>query len=110
MEPGDTAVGQKTMAIVETLDIFPTICELAEVSKPDFVEGVSLVPIMKDPGSTGRPAIGYTRDQRTLRTQTHRLILHKNGGVELYDHTSPEKETKNIAQENSELVLSLIHI
>ena len=104
VEPGDTAVGQKTMAIVETLDIFPTICELAEVSKPDFVEGVSLVPIMKDPGSTGRPAIGYTRDQRTLRTQTHRLILHKNGGVELYDHTSPEKETKNIAQENSELV------
>jgi len=104
VEPGEAAVGQKTMAIVETLDIFPTICELAEVAKPDSVEGVSLVPIMKNPSADGRPAVGYTGGQRTLRTQTHRITIHKNGGVELYDHTTPEKETKNIAQENSELV------
>jgi len=32
VEPGDAAVGQKTMAIVETLDIFPTICELSKAS------------------------------------------------------------------------------
>ncbi len=100
----ETATGQKTEAIVETLDVFPTICDLTRVSKPDFVEGVSLVPIMKDPSLAGRPAVGYKAKVRTLRTQSHRLILHKNGGVELYDHTSPEKETKNIAQTNPELV------
>jgi len=78
--------------------------ELAEVSKPEYVQGQSLVPIMKDPSLAGRPAVGYWRAMRTLRTEAHRLILHKNGGVELYDHTTPEKETNNIAQEKSELV------
>jgi iduronate 2-sulfatase len=104
VEPGDAHVGGKTMAIVETLDIFPTICDLAEVSKPDFVEGVSLVPIVKDPSLAGRPAVSYSKKNRTLRTQSHRLILHKDGGVELYDHNSSEKETKNIAEGNTELV------
>jgi len=104
VEPGDGQSAQKSMAIVETLDIFPTLCDLTEVSKPDFVEGTSLAPILKDPSLAGRTAVSYTGKTRTLRTESHRLILHKDGGVELYDHNSPEKETKNIAEGNSELV------
>ena len=52
-------------------------------------------------------AISHTGDIRTLRTQTHRLVVHTDGQYELDDHTSPEKETKNIAPENSELVKQL---
>ena len=103
----EMATGQRTEAIVETLDIFPTICDLTQVSKPDFVEGESLVPIMENPSLAGRPAVAYKAKARTLRTQSHRLILHKNGGVELYDHTSPEKETKNIAEGSDELVAQM---
>lgn len=99
--------GQKSDAVVATLDIFPTICELTGVATPDFVEGKSLVPNMKDLSLAGRPAVAYSGKGRTMRTEEHRLTVHRNGGVELYDHTSPEKETKNIAKENVELVSQL---
>jgi len=74
------------------------------VAAPDFVEGVSLLPIMKDPSSLGRTAIAYGKGKRTIRTPTHRLILHGKGAVELFDHTTPEAETKNIAEANPDLV------
>ncbi len=99
--------GQKTQAMVETLDVFPTLCELTGLAQPDLVQGVSLVPMLENPQSSGHSAIAYQGRARTIRTHTHRLILHNNGDVELYDHTSPEQETKNIAKDNSELVQQL---
>lgn len=107
VEPGDAKAQQKSNAIVETLDIFPTICDLMGVPKPDFVEGTSLAPMLEDPSLPGRTAVSYTNQIRTLRTKTHRLTVHGEGEYELYDHTSPEKETKNIAQESPELVKQL---
>ena len=41
----------------------------------------------------------------TLRTGTHRLIVHNDGHAELYSHESPEKETLNMAASNAERVL-----
>ena len=37
----------------------------------------------------------------------HRMTLHQDGFVELYNHTTTEKETKNIAEEYPELVKEL---
>ncbi|TWU26720.1 Choline-sulfatase [Novipirellula galeiformis] len=99
--------GEPTNAMVETLDIFPTLCELTGLPTPDFVDGVSLKPILDDPKSAGHPAFSYFRSAKTIRTETHRLIRHKNGHVELYDHGSAAKETENIASENSLLVETL---
>ena len=53
-------------------------------------------------------AISYGAGARTIRTDTHRLIAHKNGYAELYDHTSAEKETRNIAEANPDLVERLL--
>ena len=41
--------GRKTDALVELLDLYPTLCELAGIRKPDHLEGKSLVPILEDP-------------------------------------------------------------
>jgi len=82
IEPGDTDLQQKSMAIVETLDIFPTVCDLMNVDKPDFVEGTSLAPMLEDPSLPGRTAISYTKQIRTLRTKTHRLVVHGEGKYE----------------------------
>lgn len=105
--PGIKKSGQATDSMVETLDLFPTLCELAALPKPEFVHGVSLRPLLEDPASPGHPAIAYAGNARTIRTDTHRLILHKDGYSELYDHTSAEKETKNIAEGNASLVKEL---
>ena len=99
--------GELSDAVVETLDVFPTLCELAGLPEPEFVQGVSLGPILDDPTSMGHPAISYRRGARTIRTRTHRLILHDDGFAELYDHTSPEGETANVAAVNATLVAEL---
>ncbi len=105
--PGMEHVGSKTNAIVETLDIFPTLCDLAGVEIPNFIQGVSLKAILENPDTTGHPALAYINDVAAIRTSTHRLLLHKDGYVELYDHTSSESETKNVADNNPELVEEL---
>jgi iduronate 2-sulfatase len=104
---GIASPGQATQSVVETLDIFPTLCDLARLPKPDFAQGVSLRPILDAPNSPGHAAISYAR-ARTIRTPTHRLIAHPDGLVELYDHTTPEQETRNVAADHPELVEKLL--
>jgi arylsulfatase A-like enzyme len=38
-----------TKSMTEFVDIFPTLCDLANVPIPSHLDGVSIVPIMKDP-------------------------------------------------------------
>ncbi len=99
--------GEATQSIVETLDVFPTLCDLAGLPKPKFTQGVSLRPILNSPDAPGHPAISYRRG-RTIRADTHRLILHRDGFVELYDHTTPANETRNVAADNPQLVQQLL--
>ncbi len=96
--------GQPTDSTVQAMDLFPTLCELTGLATPDFAQGVSLQPQLEDPATPGHPAVSYFGTNRTIRTKTHRLVLHKDGFAELYDHTSPEKETRNVAEENKPLV------
>ncbi|PQV49010.1 iduronate 2-sulfatase [Jejuia pallidilutea] len=101
--------GKKSDAFVETIDVFPTLCELSELPVPNFAHGVSLKPILDNPEAEGHSVAGYYTNASTLRTPNYRFIQHKIGDVELYNHNSTEKETKNIANENQELVNTLKH-
>jgi iduronate 2-sulfatase len=102
--------GEPTDSIVETLDIFPTLCELAGLPQPDFCDGVSLRPILGKPLALGQGvAISYN-SSRTIRTHTHRMIVHRSGHVELYDHTSEAGETENVADKNADVVKKLLRI
>lgn len=98
----------RTSAIVETLDIFPTLCDLTGIETPKFVQGVSLKNVIESPDtSIDHSALSYWQGAITIRTKTHRLTYHKDGFVELYDLTTAEKETKNIAYKHPELVEAL---
>ena len=99
--------GFKTDAIVETLDIFPTLCDLTGIENPKFAQGVSLKDILEHPSTSGHSAVAYNDAGSTIRTATHRMSLHKDGFIELYDHTTEEKETKNVAAKHPELVEEL---
>lgn len=105
--PGIEKPGVKTDAIVETLDIFPTLCELTGIDKPDFAQGQSLHPMLVNPTSPGHTALSYWGGANTLRTATHRLTVHSSGQIELYDHTTPEKETVNVKDQYPEVVADL---
>jgi len=99
--------GAHSRSIVETIDVFPSVCEIAGVAKPDFVDGVSLQSLIDDPTTAGHSAIAYAKAQ-TIRTETHRLIVHKDGRCELYDHDTAEGETRNVAAEHPEVVKALL--
>ena len=106
--PGIPKPGEPARSIVETLDIFPTICEVAGIKIPSHVDGQSLLPILKNPQAKGHPAISYgKKGTLTIRTKNHRLITHEDGTIELYDHRSPDAETKNLAESLPTIVTQL---
>ncbi len=98
--PGSGLVAAKHIdAIVEAIDIFPTLCELAAVPHPEFVQGESLAGLLRGDGAAReRKAVSYFKQARTLRTERYRLIVHRSGQRELYDHQAPAGETLNIAE------------
>lgn len=105
--PGMEREGAKTNAIVETLDIFPTLCDLTGVEIPEYVQGSSLKNILLNPNKQGHSAVAYWGDNSTIRTEKYRMTLHQDGFVELYDHKTPENETKNVADKYPDLVEDL---
>lgn len=48
--------GANSDALVELVDIFPTLCELAEVPVPEHLEGHSFVPLLNDPHQSWKSA------------------------------------------------------
>lgn len=127
--PGDTDLsGWKSEAIVETVDVYPTLCELAGLEIPEHVQGTSFKPAFTDRGfewedvafsqyprnynsEDGRQAMmGYS-----MRTADYRLTrwVNKESGeilsAELYDHTGNAMEIDNLAghEESGEVLLRL---
>ena len=65
------------------------------------------MPILRDPKAAGHAAIGYQGGSHTIRDDHWRMIRHRDGHVELYDHASPEKETLNVADKYPEVIAKL---
>ncbi|MGQ1891322.1 sulfatase [Thermophagus sp. OGC60D27] len=123
--PGVTKPGSETMQIAETVDIYPTLAELAGLEKPDVVQpvdGVSLVPVLKD-GETKlkdhayHAYIKWRHLGEAIRTSRYRMVRwtslkDKDAEVlyELYDYENDPLETKNIAADNSAIVAELENI
>lgn len=111
------AAGQRTAALVELLDLYPTLAELCGLTPPAGLEGESLVPLLADPQSsvkdfaltqTTRPNYPQSSKQPdvmgySLRTDRYRYNEWRDfqtGEVqarELYDEHDDPLETTNIA-------------
>ena len=117
-----SAKGNGTMAhgLVEFLDVYPTLCELAGLPVPKELEGKSLRSMLADPKTSVKEvAISqYKRRERnrelmgyTMRTDRHRYVewldraTAKTIERELYDHESDPHENENIAYEGDEALL-----
>lgn len=88
--------------IVSTVDIAPTLLELAGVKPSEKLDGESLVDLMKNPKlqSWRNTAYSYFNQGNSVRTSEYRLTRYyrSNGPeYELYDQISDPNETNNIA-------------
>ena len=116
--PGTTRAGTSNKSPVETVDIYPTLCELAGLPIPDgpqSIDGESLVPLLNGTADSVSdhayhcfPKAG--KMGRAIRTQRYRMVEWKSFGsdgpaeFELYDYQHDPLETQNIADQQPQVL------
>ncbi|HYG78087.1 MAG TPA: sulfatase [Planctomycetota bacterium] len=114
------AKGARTQALIETVDVYPTLAELAGVPVPTGIDGRSFAKVVRDPAAAARDHIIHVYPRgggmlgRAIRTERYRLVEWKKPGApastavfELYDYQADPGETKNLAAEQPEVVAKL---
>lgn len=119
--PGTAAAGSSTRQLAETVDLYPTLAELAGLpapAGPQPMNGRSLVPVLKDPAARVRDHAfhvwpGATMG-RAIRTERYRMVEWKKAGApgdtaefELYDYEAEAPESKNVAASRPEVLKEL---
>ena len=119
--PGTSADGQKTDALAELVDLYPTLAAACGLPLPDKLEGKDLAPLLKDPKTPWKSAAFSVYEKqvkgmgttlgRAIRTDRYRFIEWAGNAsdkkvYELYDEQSDPMENTNIADlpENKPLV------
>jgi iduronate 2-sulfatase len=110
----------RTAAFVESVDIFPTLCELAGLpAPPQPIDGKNFAVVLRDPAASIRTSVQhvYPRGERLGRAvldDRYRLVEWKIPGhppesadLELYDYQTDPLETKNLAASQPEVTARL---
>ena len=112
--PGMKHAGTRTDALVEFVDIYPTLADLAGLPLPAHLEGKSFKPLLDAPQRAWKPAVfsQYPRSNAgqqlmgySMRTDRYRFTVwvgrndhDKIDAIELYDHMVDPQENQNIAK------------
>ncbi|MBG88657.1 MAG: iduronate sulfatase [Verrucomicrobiales bacterium] len=113
--PEIAKAGTASSSLVELIDLYPTLADLAGLEAPKALEGESLVPVLNDPTTkvkegafTQHPRPSYSKGTApvmgvSVRTENGRYTEWRNrktGKVEAreyYDHRIDPFETRNVA-------------
>ena len=115
--------GLETKALVEAVDIFPSLADLAGLGVPQYLEGTSFKPVLENPdtpwkkGAVSQQPRGLIADRegisiRTARYRYTEWINTFSGEIiarELFDYEQDPTESVNLAlnRENAELLKAL---
>ena len=100
-------------AVISSLDLYPTLAELALGERPGKLDGVSFADHLRGKGEGPREAAvsSWALDVSdaepgnekhfAVRSKTHRLIAYADGSRELYDHRSDPWEWNNLLHRSS---------
>ncbi len=108
--PGQAGNGKSSEALVEFVDLYPTLTEVCGLGVPAHCEGTSLAPLLADPARPWKEAsfsqyprgalMGYTL--RSGRWRYTEWIVRKTGAMqarELYDHERGPLAARNLVED-----------
>ena len=106
----------KTEGLVEFIDIYPSLCEMAGLSLPDQLQGKSFVPLLKHPGLLWKNAV-YSRFHKGESVITKRYLYsewfdEEGNSIDrmIYDHEKdPEENINIIDHSNLQDTISYLH-
>lgn len=89
--------GQQTEALVQSVDIYPTLCDLASVPVPDYVMGESFKSVINKPKKSFREC-AYARFKvaDAIVTEDFTYSLYENGEEMLYNRKFDPDENMNV--------------
>lgn len=109
--PGKTK-GQFTSSITEFIDIYPSLCDLCELPKPEHLDGQSFVPVLNCPSTKVKEAafVKYHNaesviTERYTYTEFRKDTVGAITDVMLYDLETDPDENVNISDEPISKVL-----
>ncbi len=119
--PGITKAGTSTRQLAESVDVFPTLTELAGLPAPDVpqsIDGISLVPVLRDSNQRLRDHAYHVFPKRKLgraiRTERYRLVQwleigkpEESAEYELYDYEVDPLERRNLVLDHPDVVAEL---
>ena len=117
VDPKMKSKGVKSDAIVETVDIYPTLLDLCNLKNRNTAKplnGKSLRPILENQEKSVRDiAISFWGPRTSITDGVYRLIISKNKATteyfyELYDHKTDPGELKNIAKQHPERIAEMM--
>jgi arylsulfatase A-like enzyme len=104
--PGSRGNGGVAPRPVQSLDIYPTLCELCGLTPPAGLHGHSLKPLLDDPNAKwDHPAYSVAGNRKNLgvavRTEKYRYAEWDGGknGAMLFDTPADPHELKNLVDE-----------
>ena len=113
--PGDRNGGKLVQQPVSLVDLYPTLVDYCNLSNPmQKLSGDDLRPLLEDPNAHNTPVnhpveTSLGKENASVRGDTYRLIVYKDGSKELYDEKTDPWEFHNLAKNSqySEIISNL---
>ncbi|MGZ0174530.1 MAG: sulfatase [Planctomycetales bacterium] len=102
--------GQRRSGLIESIDLYPSLCELAGLPLPGHLQGRSFATLMRDADTEWKSAaVGRFQNGDTIRTDAFRFTEYtdKKGKLTsrmLYDHTADPHEDVNVTASRKDAV------
>lgn len=107
--PGVTG-GQRRSGLIESIDLYPTLCELTGMAAPEHLQGRSFAALLNDATAAWKSAaVGRYKNGDTIRSDDFRFTEYRDaaGNVTsrmLYDHVHDPGENVNAVNSRQDVV------
>ncbi len=98
MRGPDIPPGQRSPALVSSLDLVPLFYRACEAELPSSLQGEDITPLFDNPSGSIRDAVFSEIQGRTMvLTKEYKYVHYVDGSTELYDVSDDPQELKNLA-------------